>query len=335
MRRIGGLIVLLLTLNLGGATEWIRAGRNTNAPVWGIPGGLIWAVPPGKLRPQGEPRGLIRVGYPVLTNGGYDLINFIAVEPIVQGRRGFSELELSQTDQKPGKLFWSGAETATSPAEQLSPGTLRQLGSGIEELTVAIGIERFENGAAVQLQISQRTDRPDELRLVVRARPDSAPLDYCILTATMGNWIRARQLWLRDRVVNSLRQYPEHRGAHFAAHSFFPLAQLHRDPDGSVLVALTSDESDPALVHPFRHSDFWYYGGQPVTQYWRKPAATVRPDLRAVVNARYTYWQSQHPIPGGVAYENFELNERYHPGQEFIFGVTRRTPAQLGMSATP
>lgn len=335
MRRIGVLIVLLLTLNLSGAAEWIRAGINTNAPVWGISGGLIWAIPPGKLRPHGEPRGLIRVGYPVLTNGGYDLINFIAVEPIVKGQRGFSELELSQTDRKPGKLFWSGAKTSTSPTDQLSPGTLRQLGSGIEELTVTVGIERFENGAAVQLQISQRTDRPDELRLVINTRPDSAPLDYCILTATMGNWIRARQLWLRDQVINSLRQYPEHRDTSFAAHSIYPLKQLSRVSGGDVLVALTSDEPDPATVHPFPNSDHWYYGGQPVTQYWRQSAAAVRPDLRAVVNARYTYWQSKQPIPGGVAFENFELNERYYPGQEFSFGITRRTPAQLGITARP
>lgn len=76
------------------AVDWVRPGINTNQPVWGVRGGLMWALPPGGFRPRGEPGGLIRVGYPILTNGAYDLVNFIAVEPIVRGRKGFSELKL-------------------------------------------------------------------------------------------------------------------------------------------------------------------------------------------------------------------------------------------------
>jgi len=62
------------------ATEWIRAGVNTNQPVWGIRGGLMWGLPPGFLKL----RGLIRIAYPTLANGRYDLINFVAIEPIVK-----------------------------------------------------------------------------------------------------------------------------------------------------------------------------------------------------------------------------------------------------------
>jgi hypothetical protein len=51
--------------------------------------------------------------------------------------------------------------------------------------------------------------------------------------------------------------------------------------------------------------------------------------LHVAVNARYTYWQSSRPIPGGVAFENFELRERFYEGQVFIFGITRKTPAQM------
>ena len=89
----------------------MRAGLNTNQPMWGVRGGLLWAVPPGGFRAAGGPRGLIRVGYPISTNGGYSLINFIAVEPIVKGRRGFSELELSALDQTRGKRIWAVGET--------------------------------------------------------------------------------------------------------------------------------------------------------------------------------------------------------------------------------
>jgi hypothetical protein len=30
-----------------------------------------------------------------------------------------------------------------------------------------------------------------------------------------------------------------------------------------------------------------------------------------------------------VAFENFELRERFYEGQVFVFGITRKTPAQL------
>ena len=47
---------------------------------------------------------------------------------------------------------------------------------------------------------------------------------------------------------------------------------------------------------------------------------------------RSTYWQSRRAIPGGVAYENFELRERFQEGHAFIFGITRQTPAQMGLT---
>jgi hypothetical protein len=89
--------------------EWVRSGMTTNALVWGVEGGLQFALHPGGFtKGDGGPRGLIRIGYPTLMNGGYDLINFIAVEPIVNKSKGFSELEKSSSEGKPGKLFWVG-----------------------------------------------------------------------------------------------------------------------------------------------------------------------------------------------------------------------------------
>ena len=70
-------------------------------------------------------------------------------------------------------------------------------------------VEPFDNGARVRLVVSQRSDAPDEIQLAVHAEPGSAPLDYCILTATMGNLARTRLLWLKDEVVSSLRLYPD------------------------------------------------------------------------------------------------------------------------------
>jgi hypothetical protein len=50
----------------------------------------------------------------------------------------------------------------------------------------------------------------------------------------------------------------------------------------------------------------------------------------ARVNARKTYWASQAAIPGGVAFENFELEAPFRPGQKLVFGITPERPEALG-----
>jgi hypothetical protein len=321
------------------SSDWVRAGLNTNQPLWGIRGGLLWAVPPGGFRSASGPRGLIRVGYPIATNGGYELVNFIAVEPIVHGLRGFSELEPSALDQTRGKRMWAVGETNLGPAAPqqtlLTPGRLFQTSPGVEQLDVNVKVEPFENGARVRLVISQRSDAPDEIQFAVHADPGSAPLDYCILTATMGNLARTRLLWLKDEVPSSLRLYPAHKGEGFAPHRIYPVDRLARTTAGDVLVAVTTNEEDPASVYPFPDRQLLHYGGSKVTQYWKKTRGRARDDMHVAVNARYTYWQTRQPIPGGVAFENFELRERFHEGQVFSFGITRKTPAQLGLGGHP
>ena len=319
------------------AADWVRAGLNTNRPIWGLRGGLLFAIPPGGFGGgEGGPRGLIRLGYPTLTNGGYALINFIAIEPVANGRRGFSELETSRLDGVAGKRLWISADNAEpQSAPSLNPGRLSSLTSGVEQLELTLRVEKFENDAHVFVVLAQRSDAPDELRLTLHREPDSAPIEQGILTATMGNLARTRRLRLRDAAVTSQELYPHHRGDGFAAHTVFPLARLPRIASGDVLVAVTTDEAEPAAVFPFPGSRRWYYAGVPVTQYWRKPARDLRGDLQAAVNARFTYWMSQQPIPGGVAFENFELREPFHDGQTVIFGITRKTPAALGVTGKP
>src|SRR6266436_3019606 len=132
------LVVLLAEASRASAGDWIRPGINTNQPVWGIRGGLLWAVAPAGFR-AGEPRGLIRLGYPVLPEGRYDLINFIAIEPIVRGQRGFSELEHSELDGVPGKRIWAQGDGGASTTS-LIPGTLQSRHDGEEELNVMLQI---------------------------------------------------------------------------------------------------------------------------------------------------------------------------------------------------
>src|SRR5690348_10648531 len=132
--------VLLFNAVGAPAADWIRAGVSTNETVWGIRGGLLWAVPPAGFR-GGEPRGLIRLGYPILAENGYDLINFIAIEPIVGRNRGFSELERSQLDGLPGKRIWAEPSGRAS-TNGLRAGELRLLPDRQEELRVELQVEK-------------------------------------------------------------------------------------------------------------------------------------------------------------------------------------------------
>jgi hypothetical protein len=150
----------------------------------------------------------------------------------------------------------------------------------------------------------------------------------------MGNMIRARELWLADEMISTKKLYPTHEGNDFAPHTIYPLARLPRNQNGDVLTAITTDEKNPALVFPFPGSTRWHYGGFPVTQYWKKPRGTFRDDLHMAVNARFRYWKNHRPIPGGVSFENFELREKFYDGQQFIFGITGKTPKELGIGVT-
>jgi hypothetical protein len=252
---------------------------------------------------------------------------------MVNGRRGLSELEPSQLDQAPGKRLWAAAGTSTGSLSALVSGRLSHAQGGAEQLEVTVQVEPFDNGASVSLTILQSSATPDEMTFTIHSNANSAPLEACILTATMGNLARTRLLWLRDETVSSLKLYPTFKWDGFAPHNVYSLDRLARTVSGDVLVAVTTDEEDPASVVPFPGTRRWRYNGIKVSQYWKRLHGTVGAGLEGAVNARYTYWQTRQPIPGGVAFENFELREPFCEGQQFIFGITRKTPAQLGLGA--
>jgi len=311
------------------AVEWTRAGINTEEPRWGIKGELeigLWS--------QGDrqgPRGLIRLYYPIgAAEGGSTRVNFIAVEPVVKGRKGYSELEESAHDGKPGKRFWALDEllTADSPpldALGLKPGVLSTSASGVEQLAITIRVEPFRNGAHPYIIATFRADRPNEVSFAVYGEDDSADMEYCILTATMGNFARLRRIWLRDRVVDSKKLYADYDDIHFAPETCFPLEALPRTESGDIIVRASTDETDPASVSPFGNRFLWRWPGGVYTQYWKKTVGSYRPDLRVRVNARKVYWAGTQPIPGGISFENFELQEKFYSGQEFIYGITQGT----------
>ncbi|MHC4627973.1 MAG: hypothetical protein ACYTDV_13410, partial [Planctomycetota bacterium] len=251
------------------------------------------------------------------------LVNFIAVEPIVGNKRGFSELELSSvvdedmpTRLRRGKFIWPSSEhppqavdnragTIEDMRSLLSPGWLTYPSPGVEQLNVAFDVEEFNNGAHPLIVASIRNDQAREVIFTIHAAPDSAPMRSCILTATMGNYIRARYLWLRDRLVYTKTLWPNPVAAGVGPVGFtrpesFEETSMLRLRDGSLIVFVTTDEVDPSKVTA--EPSHWRYRGRKVTQYWRAHPHQEYP-IRVRVNGRFTYWMSRSPIPNGVAYE--------------------------------
>lgn len=303
-------------------------------PRFGLKGGMQFGFYPGSLNPNtdGGPRGLIRVWTPSMPDNSYCLSNFIAVEPTAVGNpeKGFSELEASQGsgDWKPGKLM------------TVDPNSIKvtEVAPGVEELSLTCDVERFHNGTHMQLEISQRSDDPDELHFKVRTAADSAAVESCILTATWGNLTRSREIWLKDGMVNSLEipSYRQYKGYDFSPDQYYFKDKLVPLPNGAVGAAMTTNETHPNSIHPVFNSGAWYWGAKPITQYWE--AIDPDPNIHLRVNGRFKYWNSKWAqadgveVTGGTTFENFEMRQKYHPGQEYVFGVSTKKPEDLGFA---
>ena len=304
---------------------WLRPARvsGPREPRWGHPEGLQLG-----LHPLSGPRGLLRLFTPYLGQPRDRLLNFVAVEPIPAGgpQRGYSELEHSRLDDVPGLRMWATDDPESSaPGDPRAPsrGTVTEA-DGVERLSVDIGVEPFANGADVWVRAEFRKDRPHEISVAAYRREGSVELDACVLTATMGNWARLRELELADRRVTAAELWPQYRDIHFAEHASFGVDELRREGD-DVVVSAVGDEAEPHLAeHAPGTKEHWFYVGARGVQTWR--AADPDPRLVAQVNGRHTYWMSEAPIPGGIAFENFELVEPFRQGRAFTFSVEPLEP---------
>ncbi|MER3376211.1 MAG: hypothetical protein RIM83_16345 [Allomuricauda sp.] len=295
-------------------------------PVWGHYDGIRIGLPP-----TGGPRGLLRVYAPYLnlSTDSLKMINFIALEPIVSGSdsRGFSELEPSALDNVRGKRFWSANEPdAIEPRsiQDCATGVIEQI-NGRETLTLYVHSEEFDSGAKVYVRVRFYEDRPYEIELTSYAAEKSAPLDNFILTATMGNFARLRNLYLKGGIKSSWKLWPDYTDSNFTPHDHTPESNMLEDKDGSVYFVAAPDEEDPtAVTYSLDTKEHWKYKGQKATQYWKKP--NPNSNLNGLVNGRYAYWASESPIPGGISYENFEMKEPFENGSMFYFGVSPLDP---------
>lgn len=308
---------------------WIQPAQNTKAqPVWGFVDGIRIGI-----APLGGPRGLIRIYTPYLKHDKLEVTNFIAFEPIDKEKniRGLSELEWSKLDNVRGKRFWSSNtnEPLSFPDMYYPAHGIVSNENGVETLTVYIFCETFENGADVYVKVKFTAGKPYEFELTGYTTEKSNPLNRLILTATMGNKARLRTLHLANGTTKEAGQlWPDYKDSNFTDHDHTSASEMIKDKEGGVWFIASPDEKDPtSAVYAPDTSPNWKYTGKKATQYWYCPNPSD--GLEGVVNGRYTYWASKSPIPGGIAYENFELTEPFRSGQRYIFGITPITPEKL------
>ena len=312
--------------------DWIRPQKPGDPLVWGHKNGIAFGLPSeGGMR---GPRGLIRIGVFTPEHEEAQLLNFLAIEPVARGpgrrfdRLAFSELEMSELDAGlRGKRLSVHREPRSKAF--VEAGQLETVNTGnahVERLSVRVDVEKFSlTGAEVYVVLSIDADHPREVGVQCFAEASSPALDELTITATMGNFERLRQLWLKDQVVDSRSLFRSYAGEAFVEGESYPLSDMIRSTDADAIVLATNDETSPqdtegnAVAH-------WPYPLPKFTQYWRVPGHDVEPDLRVRVNARRVYWASTDPLLGGIAFENFEVRQRYVPGQTFVYGITPQEP---------
>src|SRR5262249_47363560 len=161
-------------------------------------------------------------------------------EPLVGGARGYSELERGG-DGKAGKRFHLVGDPT---------GQVRETASG-RELTFAIEVEPFANGARPVVEVNLFERSPDRVRFRAYDVAGSRPMLECVLTATMGNQSRCRRMWLKAESVFAPTLYAGYRGNEFVEKQLYKLSELHRTAAGDVVAAISPNEFEPREVWPF------------------------------------------------------------------------------------
>jgi hypothetical protein len=139
---------------------------------------------------------------------------------------------------------------------------------------------------------------------------------------------RLRDLYLADKTVKAGDLFQDQTAGKscFYGYQQFGVNQLIKNSDGSVVVYAGNDETGDWAGDLGGNAP--YYGLPKFYQYWKKYAGSYQPDLVARVNGRDNYFGgfingcSQRLVTGGVAYENFEMLEKFYPGQTFWFGYS-------------
>lgn len=296
---------------------WPGLGVDDGLPVWGHRDGMRIG-----LAPTRGPRGLLRIYTPYLGHSFPRMVNFISLEPTVEGNERRSQSELAVSNDVPGteglSFYPSDSIDGYSPNSALPGGILADDGTS---LTLFVHTETFPDGAEPIVRLRFHRDRPREVELATFASPTSAHMASCALSATMGNYGLLRRLHLADRVVSANELWYDDDpmdALDFLAWRTMMSERLCRDDDGRYVVTASTDARHEDLFYPEAVAPHWHYHGMMAAHTWRTESDA---DPVLAINARRTYWRSHAPIPGGIAFENFELRTTFAPGQRFWFGV--------------
>ncbi len=312
-------------------SKWLMPEDFNNQPAWGINNGIIISTWPGDLGGigGGGPKGLFRI----YKHGdkGLGWMNFLSLEPTTQNSLpGFSELESILFVPNP----YANLNNPNSIIDNKLPASYDNLATitnenGIEQLNLLFGIENsFANNGHIYTTAHIRKDKPDEIEFRFYTHDDTAPIKKIRLSSTAGNFNHMKLLYLANEIIDSRNLYEGYQETgkrDFAPWTTFEFNKLKKLSDNSIIVATTRSADDPG--------EFWndFFTRYELTQYFRKYPGSYDGNEFSAVNAKYVFWHTGKPIPGGVSYENFELNDPiFEQGQQIWFGATDKTPQELG-----
>ncbi len=284
---------------------WPGHGVPEDRLVWGHRDGLRIGIAPNP-----GPQGLIRIYAPYLDQTYPRVVNFLSIEPTRAGDRGRGQSELERSRERPGEpgLTFRVSDFAVV--------------DDVRSARLFVHTEPFRNGTRPIVEVVFHRERPREIELVLHADEASAPMSQCVISATMGNYGLLRQLQLtegRNAFAPRLWSDAEPAGMGFYNWRSWPSDQFPVNDDGRVIARATTDvERVDDLEYAPNTAPHWKYRGKLASHYW-KAEASDRPIV--AVNGRRTYWRSRSPIPGGIAFENFELRMPYRDGLRMWFGV--------------
>jgi hypothetical protein len=263
---------------------WVQPNEENNFKLrWGFKEGIRIGLTPQVIR------GLITIYAPYASQKTDEVLNFFAVEPIPMGEagRGLSELERSDLDNKRGKRIWTSNDD-----QALEPKDEKEVASGIisveneiETLTVYLFVETFHNQVKVYLRVKFYANNPYEVEITTYKQKDSRELNNCIVTATMGNYARLRNLYLKDEIKSSKTIWHDYVEHDFAPHAFISKEQMIMGKNGYPYFIAAPDEKNPQEAEYVEGTaNHWKYTGTPAVQYWY--CKDTDETLQGLVNGR-------------------------------------------------
>lgn len=285
---------------------WILPENNNYNPVWGIVDGIAFGVQESGKPPRMDnaPGGTWAPGliYVMFTDEKGETYFFNYLGFSVLGEKGLDQSEAE-------KIVF------TPVSEKVKEGVL----------TVVFETSNFDKyNFPLEITLTVDKSRPREIGISTRAIGSA---NYVHVSATAGNLGRIRNLYLKEETINAKDLYSGEEPGQgcFYPIKLFSLDRLKVDSSG-VIVYAGNDEN--GWVGEWGSDVAPYYNKPKFYQYWRKYSGSYNSDLKVTVNGRDSYFSgfvnpcNGKKVSGGVAYENFDMIEKYYDDQKFWFGYS-------------